>query len=386
MLLRFPLFLLCVLFLISTLSANGQRGRFLDEYTEPMQKKVGIEANAYIGSVFKHSPDFKPDINGPTVMLEVGAVKHTTGDKPWSRLLNYPEVGGSFIYTRFGNTTEMGQAFSLMPHVKFFIRHRGFLDMYFRVGFGISWITKPYNRFDNPGNNAIGSHLNNISQLKFGMNWKLKPGLELATGIALTHFSNGAFNKPNLGLNNISASVGINYYLGDKEQEGSYDRSLVPKPEERNGIMLKFSLAFNERHTDGGPLYPVYITTMQYSYATSKVNYLNAGFIYSVDIGTWEELIDRQIDEDKSQKASATELSFYVGDEILIGKVGIYGLMGVYLLRPKFVPSRVFTKWGANIYWYSLPSRPSMRFFTGVSVKAHNFVAQYLEFSAGVTF
>lgn len=374
------------LLLIAALITSAQAGRFVSEYPQPPERVVNISIDNYLGSAFKHSPKFATEVRGPEYAFEISASKPSYGEKDWQRGLNYPEIGGSFLFTRFNNRDEFGNAYSLMPHVSFYVRRRSFVDLYLRLGFGVSWISKPYNRFSNTENNIIGTNINNIAQLKFGMNWKLHPNWSLRTGVSLTHFSNGSFARPNLGINTIHASLGLSYHLSKEKTAAVYDSSALSKPKERSSVMLKFGMAINERHTTGGPKYPVYITTMQYSYFTSRVNQLNFGFIYSLDVGTWEELIDRQIDEDKSQKASATELSFYVGDEILLGKVGIYGLVGVYLLRPEFVPSRVFSKWGVNYYFWHLPSRENLRTFLGVNIKAHNFVAQYLEFSAGVTF
>ena len=70
----------------------------------------------------------------------------------------------------------------------------------FRIGFGLGYIQKPFDNIKNPKNMAIGTHINNISDLTL----LYQPSYEfinLSFGLGLQHFSNGAFSRPNLGLN-----------------------------------------------------------------------------------------------------------------------------------------------------------------------------------------
>ncbi len=379
--------IILLLFLVTASSLDSKLLAQENEAYSPFPfRKASLEFNGYFGSVFKHTKEFDSNIGGPTYSFELGMVKNCFGNKPWEKALNYPSIGASFIFTRFGNNQTFGNAYAAMPHISFYVYRSTRFTAYLRFGLGFAYLSKKYDYVENPDNNAIGSKLNAVAQFKLGMDWRFSDRFQLSAGLGLVHYSNANVQKPNLGLNLLSANIGLKYDLFEYADFDPKRSRKLEKPDERNGIMIKFSLAIRELHTTGGPKYPIYITTLQYSYLTSKVNRILAGFIYSVDHGIWEELKDRQIGEETNQKTQATEFSLYVGDEILVGKVGLYGLLGVYMLKPRFSSAPIFTKWGVNYYVYSLPSKDSISFFLGLSVKTHYFVAQYLETSVGVTF
>ena len=85
------------------------------------------------------------------------------------------------------------------------------LSLNYEWNFGLSFGWKPYNFETNSYNRVIGSKLNAYINTNFYLNWILSPRLNLNTGIALTHFSNGNTNYPNAGLNTIGIQLGLTY-------------------------------------------------------------------------------------------------------------------------------------------------------------------------------
>lgn len=84
--------------------------------------------------------------------------------------------------------------------------------------FGMSFGWKPYDHDYNSYNKIIGSKANAYINTNFYLNWMLSPRFDLATGVSLTHFSNGNTKFPNAGLNTIALKVGLVYNINRPEE------------------------------------------------------------------------------------------------------------------------------------------------------------------------
>ena len=81
------------------------------------------------------------------------------------------------------------------------VKNWGFVD--FRLGNGISYITKKYDPFENKKNIAIGSHINGFVNLQFS--WiKQFNRVYFGGGIDFSHISNAKLKTPNQGLNTLT--------------------------------------------------------------------------------------------------------------------------------------------------------------------------------------
>jgi hypothetical protein len=78
--------------------------------------------------------------------------------------------------------------------------------------------------------------------------------------------------------------------------------------------------------------------------------------------------------------------SVIVGDEILMGHIGMFYSAGVYLWKNMAAITPVYFKLGANVYFAQFGKRKGIQFFLGNNVKAHTSIAQANEFSIGGTF
>ena len=148
---------------------------------EHYHAETAVTASYYYGTIFKHSSNFLPEVNERSHAVELSFSKITKGAKPWQRKLNYPEIGGAMLIARFGNNDIFGNAYALIPYVKFWLLRRSKVDFYSRIGFGLGYITKPYDRVNNPTNNVIGSKLNNCTQFSFGLDYKVDRRLSIFT-------------------------------------------------------------------------------------------------------------------------------------------------------------------------------------------------------------
>ena len=83
---------------------------------------------------------------------------------------------------------------------------------------GVGFTTKPYNRYDNADNEMLGATVNIYIDMGLYAAYRITPQLEIGLGLDWKHFSNGALDRPNKGLNSAGVTMRANYYL-DKPQD-----------------------------------------------------------------------------------------------------------------------------------------------------------------------
>ena len=341
--------------------------------------KMNVSGSYYWGTIFKHSSKFGPDVTQKSHGFELSISKVTKGDKEWQRKLNYPEIGGALFMARFGDNEIFGNAIAIIPYGKFWLKRSSVVDWYFRVGFGLGYISKPFDYVDNPTNNVIGSKINNCTQFSTGVDFKVNKELTLFTGLNFTHFSNASFQTPNLGINYLAFSGGFRYL--PNATKGGYNQAPVSRPVQKNFFRFNYSMAFYEYKTPGGPKYPIYIVSGAYARATSINNRVFSGLIYGHDIGK-KEFLSQYVFEPK--KIKANDLGFFIGDEIFLGRLSFDALVGVYILRAHDNKTPIFAKLGFNYHAYKFGKSNEKSLFLGVHMKTHYFVAQYFDVGIGV--
>lgn len=134
-----------------------------------------------------------------------------------------PLWGSGLIYGQTGSRQYLGRmaaafAFTHLP----FIQKKYFYSG-LRIGAGIGWIEKPYDKNVNFKNTLIGTHLNGYFNFLFLNEIRVRPDVFLNAGFSFTHLSNGGSTLPNLGLNVPAFTAGVRY--GGSRQRMSKTRT-----------------------------------------------------------------------------------------------------------------------------------------------------------------
>ncbi|WP_367327915.1 acyloxyacyl hydrolase [Lentimicrobium sp.] len=145
--------------------------------------------------------------------FEFSISQETYGKRQWESFYNYPVTGLTYWNAWLGNSKALGQAHALVPYISFPILKNDRSEVNFRLGAGLAYLTKKFDRLSNYKFNAIGSHLNAAVNLMAEYRWKPLKHLQLSAGIQLMHFSNGSTKTPNFGLNIPAVSAGAAFRL-----------------------------------------------------------------------------------------------------------------------------------------------------------------------------
>lgn len=349
-------------------------------------KGISIESNLHIGRILKHTPKLNFEVDQLSYGFELNLRNKKYGKKAWHQRLNYPTPGIDLFYYRMGESAVFGDAIGIFPNIAFPFVKGEKMDLLFYMGAGIAYLSTHFDPIDNPTNNAIGSNLNNIAALKWQLTYQFNPKIRFSTGFSFTHFSNGASQLPNFGINILAYNIGIQYTPKPLTPEDFIHHDQAPAYK-RWGVNLRYDQGFREAIVPGGPRYPVYIASLAGMYHTSSVNRLYLGLEYEFNKSTYVLGLHTFSFNSKSEaRRRASRLALYFADEILFGNVGFYAQFSFYLpIDSWLLPWFMYTKAGLRYYFPPI-GRPKTRFYAGIYLKSHKITAEHFSFGFGAAF
>lgn len=344
-----------------------------------------IEFVAHGGAVWRHTPKLTTSSGEMLGGQEIGLRFQTTGRRDWHAWQRYPVLGAAFVHFHLGQGSH-GHAFGLLPHLSVPIVRAGRFAAFFRLGTGLAWVTRPYDYFRNPAQNALGSHWNNITQFRLGTEWRLGSRWCLQTGAALNHFSNGASALPNYGINIPSAYLGLAWSPAPLS-EADFKPALTGKQAIRRwGGTLQFNFANIEYGIFDGPRYAVPGGSAAIFYHFNRVNRLLLGADYEFNHAIYDfGLQSAEFSGAGEARRGATRLAMFIADEFLFGAIGVQLQMGRYIGRDmnRFVLRRNYSKLTMRVYMPRLFGT-GLRPHLGITLKAHATTAEYISLNAGL--
>ncbi len=128
-------------------------------------------------------------------------------------LYRHPTFGIGFYAATFARP-EIGSPNALYGYVDFpFWNKNQHWEWLYSLALGVSYNFNPYDREKNPLNTLIGSRQNAYIHFHSRVNYHVNHRLSFGMGMGFTHFSNGAYRLPNVGLNKVSLLLGVQYGL-----------------------------------------------------------------------------------------------------------------------------------------------------------------------------
>lgn len=174
----------------------------------------GLNVQLHYGFLIAHRPTMQHLQQKHSLGFELDYLKPADGRKISDRIYNYPQTGVGLIFLSSGNKDVLGFATGIYPFIDFPLSKNKKAQLNFRFGFGLGYVQKNFDNYENFKNTAIGSQLNALIALRFKYEFRINETLRINTGIGITHFSNGSFKTPNLGINMASLNLGLSKYFG----------------------------------------------------------------------------------------------------------------------------------------------------------------------------
>ncbi|MFT5166877.1 MAG: hypothetical protein ACI8P3_002109 [Saprospiraceae bacterium] len=351
------------------------------------KKGMNIETIFQFGKIIKHTPELLFDGKGLTTGFEVNLTWQTYGRKEWHQFQHYPKIGVGLMVLNMGDRDTMGIAYGIDYNVTIpLINRKKFrLDGLFASGFAM--LDRPFNRISNPNNNAIGSRLNVIAHMKFLSSYRFNPNWKLNFGFSFTHFSNGAAQLPNFGVNIGSGTLGVTYTPVPLEPTDFIKHDISKASAKKFGFRLEYSIGFRESQTIGGPRYPIKAYSIAGVYYLNRVNrvFLGSDYEYNRALYVFGTNVFA-FNSDREAFWGASRITLFVADEFVFGNFGATLQAGYYFGNFSYqLPQPIYFKLIAR-YYVPILKKPFTRAFAGIMLKSHFSVAEYFALNVGLEF
>ncbi|MFN0013751.1 MAG: acyloxyacyl hydrolase [Saprospiraceae bacterium] len=349
---------------------------------------IAFEATTYHGILWRHTHKTTIQTGHPVWGQEIGIRLQTQGKKSWHAWQRYPSFGVSLAHFRLGDRSH-STTWGLLPHLNVPVWRSGRFLATFRVGTGLGYVTRPYDSFSNPGQNAIGSHWNNFTQFRLGCEYRLSEHWRVQAGGALSHFSNGASTLPNFGVNLPGGFAALVWSPDGIREVDFFPASESKQGGKRWGGTVTGSLALVEYSIFDGPRYPVWGLSVAGYFQPNRINRVSLGLEYEFNRAVYEFGLRSTAFKNKDEAhAGATRLAVSVADEFLFGDLGVQVLAGIYAGGGglnRVVPKPWYSKLSVRYYLPRLFGT-ALRWHVGISLKAHGTTAELISTNAGLAF
>ncbi|MEM6725464.1 MAG: acyloxyacyl hydrolase [Bacteroidota bacterium] len=348
---------------------------FLASHLTPASAQIGIHGGLRYGRILEVLPKF-PAINSPGIMV-FGGIHGSTGQNPdnWGQYLGRPDWSIDFSYENFGNTEVLGHGIGVLPSLHFFLKRKDRIQYTMQLGWGLAYISQPYDKL-NTENQIIGSSFNFMAILGFHARIKTASQWWLVPGVSISHYSNGGFANPNIGVNIPSGSLAIQW---DRSKPTSTVARATKTPLKRWRIrpFVRGGLGFTEQSFDG-PKFKVYSIAFGAHTRAGQISLLKLGAEYSFSQASLA-FIEQVGLYPGDERRQASRWAIFGSHDLLFGYFAFHTEAGIYVQdhhdRQSMITTRIgFTFFGRN----SLKVQGQLPGI-GLYVRAYEGEADYLE-------
>lgn len=285
------------------------------------------------GFIMVHRISIGHLVKGYPANYELNISKPTLGNKLWHLENNKPDVGISLQCLDFANRPQLGFALTAAPYIEIPLNEKEKDSrLIMRVCWGATYITKRFDIYENHKNIAIGSHVNSFVQFRWFWQIQLSKQLRFEPGLTFTHASNGRFKNPNLGLNVMSLSAGLNYRFGKPAITDFCQVDSSTRRRTRNELCFGASIGFNERGINT-PEMKSYLFSTSYQRNVRNTHKFSFGFDFLYDqnyqIDLQEHLGTAYNTADRMRLAARVGYSYNVGRLSFPIEVGYYAFQKI---------------------------------------------------------
>lgn len=336
-----------------------------------------LEARWTGGFVMAHRPTVvylqRKHIQG----FEVTLAKPLSGNQPWHTFYPRAVLGVTFQHSNLGYDDVLGKAYGAYAFLRFNVWGKKGARLRFSIGEGLVYITKPFDKLENHKNVTIGSHVNALINMQLTYEQRITKNIFLNAGIGFTHYSNGAFTTPNLGLNMPSVSLGATYKFYPEPVEKKYQKNEFTRSRR---IIPSFILC-----AGGKQIYPP--DGKRYGTYTFMANFLYPIGIKSGLLLTLDVFNDRSIAAIIEYNNPGTRLNYFqtfrpgiaIGHDLWLGRMSFVFQAGVYPYTYYKGDGRIYSRIGLRYLF-------GKHLLANITLKTHFAKADNVEFGLGYSF
>jgi len=343
------------------------------ESPEKLKNGFAVGIKGHYGFIIPHSESIAEQAFSNPRIIEAEVSWHLNKEKIWQNFGTYPRVGASVFLIDFDNLEVLGQGIGIVPFFEPYLSVDRKLNPSFRMGIGLIYLNQVFDEQSNPENLFYSTPISFLLHLNFNLSYKISEKMNLKFGGYYNHISNGGVQVPNKGINFPTASLGMEYMIRPNQfpQQTKKNWREIHKEPSRFKASI-FATATNVEEGDN-QRYPIIGTMFYYQRIFSRLSALNLGVEWVWDGATQEKAMR------ESQSTNPNKVSFLLGHELLLGRFRFSQMLGFYVFNEREIDSRIYQRYGLDFYF-------TEKLFTGISLKSHGDIADFMDFRLGYTF
>lgn len=240
-----------------------------------------------------------------------------------------PHWGAGLFFGHTGSRKYIGTMAGTFSFINLPLFKTQGLQSNLRLGAGLGWIEKPYNKVTNHKNVLIGTAINGYVNVLWQNEIAVNHKILLNAGISFSHLSNGASTLPNLGLNIPALSIGLRYKVNPTEYTVLKKREHLSQAWTANAYT---SIGVKQVPWIGSDRYLVNVANVEVAKPVSFRSRLGGGIFMFYD-RTFE--LDQYDIYSFKRDVSNTQAGAYASYEFKAGRVGLPIHVGVPLFNRK---------------------------------------------------
>lgn len=361
----------CFFFLLYFFCINNSFKLFSQE---PGKQSYILGFNAHYGFIASNHGSVDYLVQGHIPGFEINLATLSNGRKQWQQVYHYPEIGITFFHADLGNPSQLGYANAVYPYINFPLGDKNSFHLNVKAGVGMAYINKKFDRLNNYKNNVIGTHYNCIINLRLNSCIPISERSCIDMGIGLTHFSNGSYQMPNLGINIPSLNLGYAYRIGKKEEK--HIRDSIPPVKKLLEYFIVVAQGLAEIEPPGGSKYTAYTLSGNVRKTLNYKSRIGIGMDIFYNNANAEYMFRQNIPVSKLQNTQCGIKLFY---ELTISKLSLPVEMGIY----------AFSKYLSDGFFYhriGIRYQVSEHLIANFTLKTYWAKADHLEWGLGYKF
>lgn len=330
-----------------------------------------FEGRFHYGFIWPHHESIRYLQRGHVPAFDL-RISRSIANKEWAELYRSPDVGIGFYHANLQWPAVLGNVNAVYGFIKVPTLRRPRFQINYSFAFGVAFMSEHFDEDDNYFNIAIGSNAN--VYLNFGLEtqWALRKNLFFILGADLSHYSNGAIKKPNLGLNVPALNIGIKYAVGQPNNLYSPKKPEVGFRRIKD-VLLISSFGWKEIHSSENNNYLISSLWMDAGIMITQRKRMGLGLDMFYDAS----ILDRMKEKGVAKQGNLNNIrqGAHLSYDLIFGKVYFTIQVGYYFLIDWNDDGNMYSRFGLR-YQHE-------RLIYNLTLKTHTGRADYIEWGIG---
>ena len=344
-----------------------------------------IEIKPHFGEPIIYSDSLTSTLNKSFFAGDIRWGTQTNGERDQDQYLAFPVYGIGLYHAYLNSPDTLGRPWALYGFYSGPIFRFKRFSVNYEIALGVAWHFSKWNPETNNKNDLIGSAVNAYFNGGVQLKYRISERLDIGAAIDFTHFSNGAMQTPNKGMNLRGGNISLAYNFNTaKERPVNYQRPEMKAEPEKEKIHkfyeVNLTTAIGGKATTKeygtGPIYFASSFVADFVKRYSWTGKFGAGLDWFTD----NSISEAYTDVANTPYSKYMFVGIHLSHELIISKVSALTQAGTYLWKGTEAKGWFFFRLHLKYHFH-----PDWYLAFGLKT-ANGFKADYIEWGIGHRF